>query len=326
MRSESDLGKTVVITGGSGGLGFECARQLAEWKPKWRIILASRDSSRTGEAVDRLKRDTKHPYIHGMSLNLASMSSVRSFVEQYKAKDFPPLYGLVCNAGIQQVQSTARTEDGFELTFGVNHLGHFLLVQLLLPVLQPHARIVVVSSDTHDPAKKTGMPAPRYLHPEDMADPARSDLFLSDFQARRRGQVRYTTSKLCNLLHVYELHRRLNDSGSSLPERNITVNAFNPGMMPGSGLARNYGPVAKFAWSRILPLLRFIRPSIRTTQASGRALARLIADESLHGVSGKYYDGYDEIASSEESYDERKASELWRWSAEAVGSDPNFPG
>ncbi|WP_051459408.1 Rossmann-fold NAD(P)-binding domain-containing protein [Paenibacillus zanthoxyli] len=189
-------------------------------------------------------------------------------------------------------------------------------------MLQSPARIVIVSSDTHDPAKKTGMPAPHYFQPQRMADPFRSDEELSALSAARRGQVRYTTSKLCNLYHVYGLHDRLQQAAKTDRERVITVNAFNPGMMPGSGLARNYGLFSRLAWHYLLPLMKYFKSSVRSTQESGKALARLVTDKSLSQVSGKYFDGYDEILSSPESYLAKRAEELWQWSAQLAGAEP----
>ena len=83
----------------------------------------------------------------------------------------PPVHAIVCNAGVQVVSGTEATEDGVEMTFGVNHLGHFALVQGLLDHLARPARIVVVSSGTHDPAKHTGMPDPRYTSAAELARP-----------------------------------------------------------------------------------------------------------------------------------------------------------
>jgi NAD(P)-dependent dehydrogenase (short-subunit alcohol dehydrogenase family) len=152
-----------------------------------------------------------------------------------------------------------------------------------------------------------------------MADPSESDKQLAALSASRRGQVRYTTSKLCNLYHVYALHARLQEA--KVGSRTISVNAFNPGMMPGSGLARSYGRLAKLGWHYLLPLMRYFRSSVRSTVESGRALARLVTDETLSGVSGKYVDGYEEIPSSPESYRQDRAEELWHWSTRMTGTD-----
>jgi NAD(P)-dependent dehydrogenase (short-subunit alcohol dehydrogenase family) len=137
------------------------------------------------------------------------------------------------------------------------------------------------------------------------------------------GRRRYTTSKLCNVLCTYEMDRRLKEWGTSTPDRPITVNAFDPGLMPGTGLARGYGPMARFAWNALGPvLLLSLRPfhvNIHSPEESGRALARLVLDPALDSVSGRYFEGLKEIRSSEESYDEAKAAALWDQSAELVG-------
>jgi NAD(P)-dependent dehydrogenase (short-subunit alcohol dehydrogenase family) len=235
-----------------------------------------------------------------MSMDLASLVSVRAFTDNVAAAALPPLQAIVCNAGLQVVSGTEWTEDGIEMTFGVNHLGHFALVQGLLDTLTPPARIVVVSSGTHDPAKLTGMPDPRFSSAKDLARP--------DESADPDGRRRYTTSKLCNLLHAYELDRRL---GCGLGE--VTVTAFDPGLMPGSGLARDYSPLGRLAWRYLFPALRVL-PNVNSTRASGRHLAALVNDARFDGVSGQYFEGNRPIKSSAESYDRDKARDLWETS------------
>jgi NAD(P)-dependent dehydrogenase (short-subunit alcohol dehydrogenase family) len=234
-----------------------------------------------------------------MPMDLASLTSVRAFVEKVRAAGLAPLHVIVCNAGVQVVSGTEWTEDGFEMTFGVNHLGHFALVHGLLDELAHPARIVVVSSGTHDPSKHTGMPEPRYTSAADLAQPrAEQD----------DGRRRYTTSKLCNVLFTYELDRRLGHGGQG-----VAVNAFDPGLMPGSGLARDYPPLQRLAWRYLLPTLRVL-PGVRSTRTSGRHLAALTNDARFDGVSGEYFDGPRPIRSSADSYDRDKALDLWETS------------
>ena len=246
-----------------------------------------------------------------MKLDLASLESVRQFASALAERDLPPLRGLVCNAGLQVVSGSTFTEDGFETTFGVNHLGHFLLANLLAPRLVGPARILFVSSGTHDPSRKTGMPAPRYDTAARLAHPPVSATQDPGLEGRRA----YTTSKLCNILCTYELDRRLRQAGLSTVERPITVNAFDPGLMPGSGLARDYGALAQLGWRYVLPVLALFAPGVHTTKRSGKALARLVLDPGLERVSGKYFEGARAVPSSDESYDEAKAAELWEGSA-----------
>jgi NAD(P)-dependent dehydrogenase (short-subunit alcohol dehydrogenase family) len=187
----------------------------------------------------------------------------------------------------------------------VTHLGHFALVQGLLDHLARPARIVVVSSGTHDPAKHTGMPSPRYTCAADLARP-------DEGGAAGEGRRRYTTSKLCNVLFAYELDRRL-----GCGEQGVTVNAFDPGLMPGSGLARDYPPLQRLAWRYLLPPLRVL-PGVRSTRTSGRYLAALTADTQFDGITGGYFDGRKPIRSSAESYDQAKALDLWQTSEQLL--------
>jgi NAD(P)-dependent dehydrogenase (short-subunit alcohol dehydrogenase family) len=219
-------------------------------------------------------------------------------VKNVPAAGVPPVHALVCNAGVQVVSGTEVTDDGVEMTFGVNHLGHFALVQGLLDALARPARIVVVSSGTHDPSKHTGMPTPRYTSAADLAHPP-ADGWAED------GRRRYTTSKLCNVLFTYELDRRLGHG-----QQGVTVNAFDPGLMPGSGLARDYPPLQRLAWRYLLPALRVL-PGVRSTRTSGRYLAALAGDARFDGVTGEYFAGPKQTRSSADSYDRGKALDLW---------------
>jgi NAD(P)-dependent dehydrogenase (short-subunit alcohol dehydrogenase family) len=132
-------------------------------------------------------------------MDLASLASINKFVERVQKSNLPPLAALACNAGLQVVSGTKYTLDGFEMTFGVNHLGHYLLVNRLLESFAPNARIVFVSSDTHDPAMKTGMPEPAYTDAHSLAFPK------SGGDSIEIGRIRYTTSKLANIFTTYEL-------------------------------------------------------------------------------------------------------------------------
>ena len=145
---------SVLVTGVSRGLGREAAAAMRA---------AGRDVVAPG-------RD---------QLDLGSLGSVRAFAAAIAG----PVEAIVCNAGMQSPGRTAFTEDGIELTFQVNHLGHFLLVALLRDRLAPNARVVVVSSGTHDAAQRTGMPKPDYRSARALAHPAPTD---SPTEGRRR--------------------------------------------------------------------------------------------------------------------------------------------
>ncbi|HWX57812.1 hypothetical protein, partial [Bradyrhizobium sp.] len=216
----------------------------------------------------------------------------------------PPLHAVVCNAGVNPLNTKTATADGFESTFGINHLGHFLLINELLPALQSPARVVVVASGVHDPAQKSGVPAPAWNDPAALARGELGAAAASD-KAFASGQRRYSTSKLANVYFTYALARRL--------PAGATANAFDPGLMPRTGLMREAPAPLRFIASQIpIPLLRrLFSPNVHTAQESGGALARLVTDPELSAVTGRYFEGHRQIRSSDESYNDERAEELW---------------
>jgi NAD(P)-dependent dehydrogenase (short-subunit alcohol dehydrogenase family) len=295
-----------IVTGADSGLGLECARALLSTDPSWHVVLAVRDPKRGAAAVQRLGAEQRCTV---MQLDLASMASVRGFIDDSRAGVLPPIRAVVCNAGVQVVSGPQSTADGYEMTFGVNHLGHFALVCGLLDTLMAPARIVVVSSETHDPARFTGMPHPRYTSGAALARPP-GDLTAEE------GRRRYTTSKLCNLLFCYELERRL-DHGA----QGMAVNAFDPRLMPGSGLGRDHSPLQRFAWRYVLPALRVL-PGVNSTGTSGRHLAALAAGPRYDGVTDMYFQGDKPALSSADSHNIDTARELWASSAQLLADRP----
>ena len=293
--------RTAIITGASAGLGLECARALLTSDPSWHVVLAVRDVARGAQAVERIGYPGRCTVLE---MDLASLRSVHTFAEDFRRRALPPLHAIICNAGVQVVSGTERTVEGVEMTFGVNHLGHFALVKALLDDLAQPARILVVSSGTHDPAKHTGMPSPRYTTAQELAHPDASD--------STDGRRRYTTSKLCNMLFTYELNRRLREGSGG-----VTVNAFDPGLMPGSGLARDYSAAGRWAWRYVFPLLRVL-PNVNSTKTSGSRLAALASDPGFDDVTGAYFEGARRIRSSVDSYDLQKALDLWETSEQLL--------
>ncbi|HET8853020.1 MAG TPA: SDR family NAD(P)-dependent oxidoreductase [Ktedonobacteraceae bacterium] len=332
-----DLPQTVILTGGTSGVGYAGAQTIAASHPDWHVLLASRNQRQGTQAVNTLQHETGLPvpqtgfqHIEWMSLDLASLASVRAFAREVAVRDLPPLHAVICNAGLQVVSGTTYTQDGFETTFGVNCLGHFLLVNLLLRQLVAPARIVFVSSDLHDPessktfmSRMIGTMPPRYRDARALAwSEQYPDPEERNESPKVVGMRRYSTSKLCDIFYAYELARRLQSQGHNTPEHPITVNAFNPGPTPGTHLSRDAGAFGDFAWNVLFPHLRFAMPHMQSLDASGKALARLVLDPTLEGLSGKYFDGMEERASSQESYDQQKARELWEASAELVKLQP----
>jgi NAD(P)-dependent dehydrogenase (short-subunit alcohol dehydrogenase family) len=304
---------TVLITGGTGGLGQETARAVAGAGRGLTVVVTGRSAEGVERVAARLTAETGAS-VHGMVVDLGSLDEVRRFVQALTTAALPPLRGVVCNAGIQSVAGTVFTVDGYEQTFAVNHLAHFLLVRELLPHMVEPARIVLVASDTHDPSRPTGMPAPQYTAARALARAAGEE----PGSATTVGRRRYTTSKLCNVLTAYELARRVQQDH---PAGSITVNAFDPGLMPGTGLARDYGPLQAFAWTYLLPALTVVPGlNVHTPRRSATALARLVLDPGLEHVTGRYFSGTRQIRSSQESYDRSKQRDLWDASVELTRS------
>ncbi len=295
--------QTFIVTGGNTGLGFQCASALDADHGNV-VVIACRDVKAAEPAALKLRQGGGR--VEVLPLDLSKQASVHAFVDEFRARKLPPLAGIICNAGGQSVAAPTRTAEGYETTFGVNHLGHYLLARLMLPDLALGGRITFVASNTHDPKEKTGMPAPRYEGAEAAAH---------DFEpGAEAGKRRYTTSKLCNIYTAYELARHL--AASPDPRlQSIRVNAFDPGMMPGTGLAQTYPPIMRFAWNYVLPALTLFQRNVNTPSKSGKRLAQLAAG-SEGGATGKYFSDGRETRSSDLSLDKAKALDLWNGSAD----------
>lgn len=300
--------RSVLVTGGNSGIGFECARRLA--REGWRVLIASRNRQVSAEAVRRIAQESGDDSAAELGLDLSSMASVRAFAGEIEARDVS-LSALVCNAGLQVSGPLRRSADGFELTFAANHLGHFLLTNLLLARLAAHApaRIVIVASGVHDPKLRTGMPKAAVI---DVATLAATG---GPRPGEWNGRLAYVNSKLCNLWFAYELVRRIDTAGLASA---VSVLAFEPGLVPGSGLARDYPPVLRFVWNRVLPgvarVLSPVVPTINPAPKAGSALAQMVLDPALARTSGKYFPSHarwHEASSSDDSYDPDRARALW---------------
>jgi hypothetical protein len=156
------------------------------------------------------------------------------------------------------------------------------------------------------------MPAPKLVS---VAELARGEDLPGDSIARA-GRRRYTTSKLCNVLCAYELHRRVQ---ARWPERRLSVFAFDPGFMPATSLARDYGPMMRALARWALPALALVWSNVNRVRTSARRLARLAADLAYDGLSGRYFSRGTEARSSADSYNEAHARELWETSSELTG-------
>jgi NAD(P)-dependent dehydrogenase (short-subunit alcohol dehydrogenase family) len=292
---------TVVITGANSGLGLETARRLAAAGVPLLLACRQRESAEQARALCAATPGAGPVAV--AELDLSDLNSVRRFAAQV-----PRLRSLVCNAGVQVVSELRRSAQGHELTFATNHLGHFLLARLTLPAFAAHGSIVFVSSNTHDPRQWTGMPAPRL---DDLAALADGSAFAEEAPAAA-GRRRYTSSKLCNVLCSHELALRLAASSS------LRVCAFDPGLMPGTGLARENGCAASWAWNHLLPVATVLAPNVNTVATSAARLADVVLGK-LPYQSGAYVSAGAVQRSSEQSYDRALAVRLWELSSALVG-------
>ncbi|KAK3267785.1 hypothetical protein CYMTET_23680 [Cymbomonas tetramitiformis] len=211
LRVSSDSAERVcIITGGNTGIGKASAEALLNAGAYDKIIIACRDMEKAEKASRSIESASgRTGAVESMYLDLSSLDSVRTFVQDFEARDYP-VHCLLNNAGVMACPPM-KTADGFEMQFGVNHLGHFLLTLLLLDRIQSsgnsrrQARIINVSSSAH------------YMNSMDLEDP--------NFEKRRYNNwLAYGQSKLANVLFTYELNARLNASGAP-----VTANTLMPG-------------------------------------------------------------------------------------------------
>jgi len=277
-------GRTAVVTGANSGIGLPTAAGLA--RRGARVVLASRDPGAGAAAVERVRTLAPRAEVETLPLDLADLAAVRAFAaavtDRYDGLDL-----LINNAGVAMTPRRL-TKDGFELQFGTNHLGHFALTGLLLPLLlaRPGARVVTVSSDAH--------PSGRI----DFAD-----------LALERGYGRasaYARSKLANLLFTFELQRRAEAAGVDL-----LAAATHPGFN-----ATRIG--------RLGPLTGVVAAILRVLASPPEkgALVSLYAATSPDVRGGDYFGpGPERLEPADQARDAETARRLWQVSRELTGVD-----
>jgi NAD(P)-dependent dehydrogenase (short-subunit alcohol dehydrogenase family) len=297
--------RTVIITGGNSGLGYHWIEKIALANQGFKVILACMSEERAKKAVLQLIHDTGNSNISYLLLDLASFDSIRKFVDNFLNEH--PLFGFICNAAASEgnSQEFSLTQDKIEITFGVNLLGHFLLANLLLPLISDQGRVVFVSSDMHNPPSFDSSKF-TFIDPEILAHPS---------QTQVKGMQRYSLSKLCNIYCTYEMALRI--------KQNATVNAFNPAFMPETKDSRDANIVVKFLIQFIFPIFAYLAGRLGSLQNSSQELAKMIFDEKYDGMTGKYIDRGREIRSSELSYDLENARRLWEYSSQLCGIEYN---
>lgn len=306
---ESEEMKTVIITGANVGIGFATTKFLAAI-PDWHIVLACRNREKAHAAMSAVKSIHPDARLSFAQLDLYSLASVRSLPAALASMQLPPIAALVLNAGgnNMKAKSAEFTEDGFERTFQLNFLGHFLLANLLVKQMTAPARIVFVSSDLHDPAatKMGKIAPPRYGPVEDLAK-------AKGTAANMKPIARYGTAKLYTMMTAYELDRRFRQEKIQL-----TVNAWSPGVVPTTQAGRDANPIMKKLMMQPW-FIKFMGSHLTTDEEAGRGLGSLVADPKYSGVSGRYFFRFGEIQSSPDSRDENKARSVWEQSTMLAG-------
>ena len=244
---------TIVMTGGTSGLGKVAAKRFIQ-TPDTQLLLGARCGGLPGAET--------------LPLDLMRLENVRSFASLVDRElGSAQINALVLNAGLLSPNDDTRSADGFEATFAVNHLAHYLLLRLLLPKLAQGATVILTTSGTHDPAKKNIVAPPLHADARFLAHPERDpnrDLPLI------AGGRPYSSSKLCNVLTARALAAHPDTAA-----RGLTIIAYDPGHTPGTGLVRNENFVINFLWKTLAPALRLMLRGSNTPEAAGRFLAKL---------------------------------------------------
>ncbi|HXP32596.1 MAG TPA: SDR family oxidoreductase [Acidimicrobiales bacterium] len=285
MDSVDMTGKTVVITGGSSGIGLETAVALARAGAK--TVITARDRARGEAALADIRARSGSDDVDLVVFDLGDIASIREGAAAI-LQLCPRIDVLVNNAGLVLTQRR-ETTDGFEATFGVNHLGHFVLTELLLDRIKQSApaRIVNVASTAHKGARK--------------------GLDFDDLQSTRRygGMQVYSKSKLANIYFTTELARRLEGTG-------VTVNCLHPGTVA-TGYARDGDASGVLAFG-----VKVIKPFILSAQQGARTSIYLASSPEVAGVTGQYFVKCRARRPSAAARDDEAARRLWKISEELV--------
>ncbi|PHJ62938.1 protochlorophyllide oxidoreductase [Nostoc linckia z18] len=320
-----DRKSTVVITGASSGVGLYAAKALA--LRGWYVILACRDLAKAQQAAQAVGIPyNSYTSIH---IDLGSLESVRQFVKNFRASG-NSLDALVCNAAIYMplLKEPLRSPEGYELTVTTNHLGHFLLCNLLLEDLQKSSsqpRLVILGTVTHNPDELGGKipPRPDLGNFEGFAAGFKDPISMIDGKKFEPVKA-YKDSKVCNVLTMRELHRRYHQSTK------IVFSSLYPGCVAETPLFRNHYPL----FQKLFPLFqKYITGGYVSQELSGERVAAVVADPE-YNQSGVYWswgnrqkkDGQSFVQKvSPQARDDEKGERMWELSAKLVGIEsPNM--
>jgi retinol dehydrogenase-14 len=280
-------GKTVLITGGTSGIGKATAMGLAALGA--RVAITGRDPERAEAAAVVIRGATGNPGVDGFGADLSSQAEVRRLAAAI-LDTYPRVDVLVNNVGGSWATRHV-TADGLEQTFAVNHLAAFLLTNLLLDRLKASApaRVVTVSSNAQ----------------------ARGKIDFEDLQGERNysEQRAYPQSKLASVMFTYELARRLAGTG-------VTATVLHPGVVSTGFGAEDPSRIFKL-------IVRLYRPFMKTPRQGAATSIYLASSPAVDGVTGQYFAGRKPKPSNKASYDLAAATRLWQVSARLVGGAPS---
>ncbi|MDF5708677.1 MAG: protochlorophyllide reductase [Nostoc sp. S4] len=311
--------KTVVITGASSGVGLYAAKALAQ--RGWYVVLACRDLAKAQQAAQAVEIPyNSYTSIH---IDLGSLESVRQFVNNFRASG-KSLDALVCNAAIYMplLKEPLRSPEGYELTVTTNHLGHFLLCNLLLEDLQKSSsqpRLVILGTVTHNPDELGGKipPRPDLGNFEGFAAGFKEPISMIDGKKFEPVKA-YKDSKVCNVLTMRELDRRYHEL------TDIVFSSLYPGCVAETPLFRNHYPL----FQKLFPLFqKYITGGYVSQELAGERVAAVVADPE-YNQSGVYWswgnrqkkDGKSFVQKvSPQARDDEKGDRMWELSAKLVG-------
>ncbi|EXC31022.1 Short-chain dehydrogenase TIC 32 [Morus notabilis] len=284
---------TALVTGGASGIGLETSRVLALRGAH--VIVAARNTDAANEAKQLILKDIANARVDVLKLDLSSIKSVRAFVDSFNALNLP-LNLLINNAGVMFCPFNL-SEDGIEMQFATNHLGHFLLTNLLVEKMKETARTTGIEG------RIVNLSSIAHLHPcEDgiQFDKINDQNSYSDKRA-------YGQSKLANILHANELSRRLLEEGV-----NITANSVHPGLI--------MTPLMRHS-ALLMKTLKFFTCLLWKNVPQGAATTCYVAlHPSLKGVTGKYFLDCNEMTPSSYARNQKLAMKLWDFSNKLVDS------
>ncbi|MEH1969740.1 MULTISPECIES: protochlorophyllide reductase [unclassified Nostoc] len=310
---------TVVITGASSGVGLYAAKALAQ--RGWYVILACRDLAKAQKAAQAVEIPyNSYTSIH---IDLGSLESVRQFVKNFRASG-KSLDALVCNAAIYMplLKEPLRSPEGYELTVTTNHLGHFLLCNMMLEDLKKSSsepRLVILGTVTHNPDELGGKipPRPDLGDLQGFAEGFKEPISMIDGKKFEPVKA-YKDSKVCNVLTMRELHERYHKSTG------IVFNSLYPGCVAETPLFRNHYPL----FQKIFPLFqKYITGGYVSQELAGERVAAVVADPE-YNQSGVYWswgnrqkkDGKSFVQKvSPQARDDDKGDRMWELSAKLVG-------